>query len=108
MYNLVTTGSQSSNPCVYEWYVYPGALGTVINEKVSTSASAYNNGRKVVMDSDSGIYAIYVDQTKPYQISISNSSDLGETWTQNAVTNEKSDQIEPSIAIDSKDIRGPA
>ena len=73
LYDLVTTGSQSSNPCVYEWYVYPGGSGGIIEEDVMCSASAYTNGRKLVMNGDNNMFTVYVDNTSPYQIAISNS-----------------------------------
>ena len=104
LYNLVTTGSQASNPCVYEWYVYPGSLGGIINEDVKCSASAYTNGRKMVMNSDNNMFTVFVDNTSPYQISIANSSDFGETWMTNAVTSASSAQLDPSVVIDSSDV----
>ncbi|MHC4751516.1 MAG: exo-alpha-sialidase, partial [Planctomycetota bacterium] len=81
-----------------------GGEGLVVEEDVDTIATAYNNGRKVVMDSKDNLYTIYTNGASPSQISVSNSSDLGETWTNNVVTTGSTEQLEPSMAIDSNDV----
>jgi hypothetical protein len=100
-----TSGSVGSNYGLCTKFV-GGVGGEMVNEVVFSSATAYNNGAKLLMDSDSNLYSVYTDRegTKPTQISISNSSDLGESWFQNPVTKATTRQLEPSVAIDSKDV----
>jgi hypothetical protein len=100
-----TSGSVGSNYGLCTKFV-GGVGGEMVNEVVFSSATAYNNGAKLLMDSDNNLYSVYTDRegTKPTQISISNSSDLGESWFQNPVTKATTRQLEPSVAIDSKDV----
>jgi hypothetical protein len=83
-----------------------GGPGIIKNDVVCL-ATAYNNGRKLVADSSGNLYTVYVNRTSVNQIFISNTSDLGETWNENKVTNDSAstgrDQYEPSLTIDSSD-----
>jgi hypothetical protein len=100
-----TTGSVGSNYGLCTKFV-GGVGGDILNDVVFSSATAYNNGAKLLMDNDDNLYCVYTDRegTNPSQISISNSSDLGESWFQNPVTKATTRQLEPSVAIDSKDV----
>jgi hypothetical protein len=84
---------------------YSLAGGYLVKDNVTTTGSTeFNNGRKIVMDNENNLYAVYVNGSSPTQIWFSNSSDLGETWTQQMLTKGRTNQLEPSITIDSKDV----
>jgi hypothetical protein len=86
-----------------------GFGGGVVDIDTDCSATRYNNGRKLVMDSNDNFYTIYQDDYKgDSQIFIANSSDLGDTWYTNMVTSDSAsaslDQYEPSLVVDSKNV----
>jgi hypothetical protein len=83
---------------------YSYAAGNMIKDNVIENSSQFSNGRKMVMDSDDNVYAIYMNGLNPTQIFISNSSDLGEVWTENQVTTGTTMQLDPSLAIDSSGV----
>ncbi len=71
-----------------------------------SSATRYNNGRKLVMDSKGTMYTTYFDYPSPYDIYISVSDDLGENWNEYKISTDSlstSYQYNPAIAIDSND-----
>ncbi|MHC4537630.1 MAG: sialidase family protein, partial [Planctomycetota bacterium] len=85
-----------------------GAKPIIVEKDVSSLASASTNGRKMVMDSNDNMYIAYTNDSGPNKIQVSVSDTLGETWTMYQVTTDSAsrgqDQLEPSLAIDSKDV----
>jgi len=77
----------------------------VIQANVNETATEYNNGRKLVVDSKGNFYTIFKDGPSPYQIYIGNTSNAGESWEVNKVSTDSTSsgqpQLEPSLTIDS-------
>jgi hypothetical protein len=113
----------------YGWYLSPGAFrssdysgttydprlnvnwhidGKPMAEDVNCLATSFNNGRKLVMDSNNNIYGSYMDGTNPSQIIVANSSDMGETFMPTLMTSDAAsigkNQTHPSLTIDSNDV----
>ncbi|MHC4750641.1 MAG: sialidase family protein, partial [Planctomycetota bacterium] len=81
-----------------------------IRNPSTTGATAYNNGRNMVMDSMGNLIMVYRDRTSPYHIFVKKSDDMGKSWTPSTAqdgirvsTSAQTYNLYPSIAIDSQD-----
>jgi hypothetical protein len=98
----VTDGSHTNNSPIYHFTTGPPWV--VKLDTMSSDATAYNNGRKLVRTSNGNLHCVYhnFNGGSTYTISYANSVDNGETWTETPLVTDELQKF-PAIAVDSNE-----
>ncbi|MEM2129288.1 MAG: PKD domain-containing protein [Candidatus Bathyarchaeia archaeon] len=78
--------------------------GYIVATGAEQYSTAFSNQRKLALTSDGHLHAVYhrKDSNDILQIYHSESTDEGETWTEEQITNATRDQNLPALAVDSQ------